>query len=619
MTGVAALAISAAFTSCSSNEELYNPEQITANESAQIIENYNRAFVATFGQPAANQDWGFGSNAGTRAGGDWANYSGAQTDGHLWTSFGFKAPDALTDGQKLRVQYYFQMNKITNPNQPDNGVQDFFMQQVYDGATDPITKYKEGDYSTEVYKDAVGHDVNSGNLMNWLKAGSDHAHVNNFNNSNYPDPIPNVANWDQTVKDDPSQEHSDQIMLMINTKTDCFSYANSNNSVIYDNQWTLVSGATIDAFCNDPANGYAEFLDAHSNVTDAIVDDDWHRSFIGFDFKSLPDPSIYLDKTAVYSDENEGTQWGLVYNGTDFVAYDASAEIMVDNAAIPVLNAETNFFGGDVKGVGGQDNRNDFPTSSAYDPNGENNSSLYLEGIPGHQSDHKALNLKFIERMVRDGYSPVDTKHLKLWVKVSDMTDGYYSDWIVSFMPADYNPPTPSEWDIRVIAEDLNAQAANSEATDDWSVGSDWDFNDVVFDVKFTSNTTANVKIIGAGGVYPLYVAGHEAHQALGQTAPDSNGRYKIQNSGNADVFEVTGINKANNARDIVITVVRTSSSGQDIISELKAEVGKPAAKIGVKPKFEPCAERQDIRQKYPLFSDWVQGNITGAWYTVKD
>ena len=618
MTGVAALAISAAFTSCSSNEELYNPEQITANESAQIIENYNRAFEATFGQPAANQDWGFGS--GTRAGGNFAEYSGAEPNGHLWTSYGFQAPDALTAGQKLRVQYYFQTNKITNPYQPDNGVKDFFMQQVYDGGTDPVTKYKDGDYSAEVYYDAVDNRIESGEQMNYLKAGSDHAHVNNYNNGNYPDPITNVANWNQTVQDDHSQEHEDQIMLMLNTKTDCFGYLNSSNNTYYDDQWTLVSCQTIDNYCdNVDAAGYAAFLAAHSGVEDKAVTDKWNRGFIGFDFKLLPDPNPLTDKTALYSDA-ASSDWHLEFNGTSFVEYtNTSAEIKINNNAISVLENNLNFYGANLIGVGNQDNHNEYPLEAAYVEGGENNGSLYITNIPGEQSDHRALNLKFIERMVNAGYLPVDTKNLRLWAKVSDLTDGYYSDWIVSFMPADYNPPTPSEWDIRVIAEDLNAQAADSEATDDWSVGSDWDFNDVVFDVKFTSNTTANVKIIGAGGVYPLYVAGHEAHQALGQTAPDSNGRYKIQNSGNADVFEVTGINKANNARDIVITVVRTSSSGQDIISELKAEVGKPAAKIGVKPKFEPCAERQDIRQKYPLFSDWVQGNITGAWYTVKD
>lgn len=611
MTGVAALALSAAFTSCSKNEELYNQGTIDQMNAEKITQSYNDAFIKYVGGPiASNQDWGFGSNAGTRAGGDWANYSGAQTDGHLWTSFGFKAPDALTDGQKLRVQYYFQMNKITNPNQPDNGVQDFFMQQVYDGATDPITKYKEGDYSTEVYKDAVGHDVNSGNLMNWLKAGSDHAHVNNFNNSNYPDPIPNVANWDQTVKDDPSQEHVDQIMLMLNTKTDCFGYANSNNSVFYDDQWTLVAGSVIDNYCeNVDAAGYAAFLAAHSGVTDKKVVDTWNRSFIGFDFKSLPDPSIYLKKTAKYSDENEGTQWKLVFNGSEFVEYDPSAEILVNDAAIPVLNAETNFMGGEVIGVGGQDNRNDYPTSLAYDPNGANDGSLYLESIPGHQSDHKALNLNFIKKMVRDGYSPVDTKHLKLWVKVSDMTDGYYSDWIVSFMPATYTtpptpptPPTERVYTLRVLGEDLTF----GEDAD-----ADFDFNDVVFDVCIdTEKRETWIKLQAAGGTLPLYIDTKEVHALFDQTSTDV-----MINTGkgpNHDPVEVKLDNYYSNAKNIPVTVTKNGVS-----VPLKAERGEPASKIAVNNmNFQWCGERVSMKQKYPLFTQWCTDNsFTSVWW----
>jgi hypothetical protein len=193
--------------------------------------------------------------------------------------------------------------------------------------------------------------------------------------------------------------------------------------------------------------------------------------------------------------------------------------------------------------------------------------------------------------------------------------DGNYTDWIVRISPA--KVITSSGYDIRIIAEDLNAAASDSPATDDWSVGSDWDFNDVVFDVKFTSETTAEVTIVGAGGVYPLYVAGHEAHEALGQSGPDSNGQYKIQNSGKSTPFTVSGIDKTKNGIDIVVTVVRKSSSGEEIISELEAPLGKPAAKIGVDPKFEPCAERYDIRKKYPLFSEWVQKGGSLAWYQV--
>jgi hypothetical protein len=306
------------------------------------------------------------------------------------------------------------------------------------------------------------------------------------------------------------------------------------------------------------------------------LEDGWNRSFMGFDFEQMVGPEIYakeLDYSAGWSADIPGG-----FPVKDYIWFEWKGQ------KYHMLVAEQN---------------------------------MYC-GTPLDISDAQVQEDGFIDNLLAQGYLPVTGGANKKWVKVGGCADGYFSDWIVTLTEAKTgNTPPPSDWDIRIIAEDLNAKAADSEATDDWSVGSDWDFNDVVFDVKFTSATTADVKIVGAGGVYPLYVAGHEAHEALGQSGPDSEGRYKIQNSGTSTPFQVTGIDRTKNGRDISVTVVRTSSSGQQIISELKAEVGKPAAKIGVDPKFEPCAERQDIRSKYPLFSDWVQNNITGAWYQV--
>jgi len=62
MMGAAAISLCATFTSCSKDKDLYDP----ATAKQQIIENYNQAFVNTFGQPAADQTWGFGSAAGAR-------------------------------------------------------------------------------------------------------------------------------------------------------------------------------------------------------------------------------------------------------------------------------------------------------------------------------------------------------------------------------------------------------------------------------------------------------------------------------------------------------------------------------------------------------------------------
>ena len=634
MTGVAALALCAAFTSCSKSEELYNPDVVNEGKAVSIVEKYNQAFLKYVGGTIApNQTWGFGgySAAATRAGGEFADHHGNYSDGNMWTSKGFRAPDPLTDGQKLRVQYYFQMTKITNPNQPDNLSQDFFMQQVYDGGTDPITKYKEGDYSPEVYKDAGGNTITSGDHMDHLTAGPGHLHIYNFNNSTcgwYN----NVANWDQTDVNDKTQQHKDQIELMLNTPTSCFGYANSNNTEIYDDQWTLVAGSVIDNFCeNVDPQGYADFLAAHPNVVDAKVVDTWNRSFMGFDFKLMPNPDpIRKDNgvavTAKYGDA-DGSLWGYAYNGTSVVSYsENNAEILVNGQPIPVVIDNLNFFAAEnIIGVGGQDNHNDFEAYKDFVPGGANNDCLYLKNHTQNvQGDHVALNLKFIERMVNDGFLPVYGKHLKLWVKVSDLTDGYYTDWIVSFMPASYNPPTPPSDpdDVCIIAEDLSAQG-----------DTDFDFNDVVFTVEYTSTTTAKVTLYAAGGTLPLKVAGREVHDAFGYANPDAEtGKYKMINTGDkADVndvapvvlFENLSVDKSLRGNDIVIEVDKGSKNEQGVYVEnwitLTATGGEPAAKLCVGTDFATgnkwCAERESIKTKYPVFSAWVTEHPTLVWW----
>ena len=466
MTGVAAIALCAAFTSCSKNEELFDAGQITKNEAVQIQENYNKAFIAAFGQPAANQDWGFGVNAKTRV---------ANTNSNEWfkpidqQGYGLQKPDDLFPEEIEYVMNYFSSVKQGHGETLD--LKNYFVQQVAYGNKDNqgVRRTASGQvYETirdgqAVYR-TENYEVQSKEHMDWIAANlkadvqseSDCDHVNNFNTS------------------------SGSLMYMQNSETQ-YGFA-------FKDSWGTVNN---------------------------LVSTNYYMVHLIADYKGK-----HIDG------------W---YVGFD---YQTSKEEM-----------------------------------------GANN----------------------------------DPNMVKSSVRLAP--DGIYNDRVVKIVPA--GEIIKNEWDIRVIAEDLNAKANNSEATSDWSVGSDWDFNDVVFDVKFTSATTANVKIVGAGGRFPLFVAGHEAHQALGQSGPDSNGEYKIQNSGTSTPFEVTGIDRANNGKDIQVTVVRKSSTGEEIISELKAEVGKPAAKIGVDPKFEPCAERQDIREKYPLFSDWVLGNIDGGWYQV--
>ena len=60
MTGIAALAMGGMFTSCSHDMSLYNGDGTKA-----VVEKYEEAFVSAYGEPAANQTWGFGSTSAT--------------------------------------------------------------------------------------------------------------------------------------------------------------------------------------------------------------------------------------------------------------------------------------------------------------------------------------------------------------------------------------------------------------------------------------------------------------------------------------------------------------------------------------------------------------------------
>ena len=178
MTGIAAVAMCAAFTSCSKDLGF---EQMTPEEAVQA--SYETAFIQAFGQPAPDQDWGFGSRSNTRT---------AYTNSNMWESDGLTVPAAITTREHDVVMEYFRTTP--NPRSETVNLQNYFIQNV--GYTDH-TYPGEG---VEL-KDNNGHNVtitNPGrNQMDYIFVGpgyywngSESAritwddgddHVNNFN------------------------------------------------------------------------------------------------------------------------------------------------------------------------------------------------------------------------------------------------------------------------------------------------------------------------------------------------------------------------------------------------------------------------------------------------------
>lgn len=71
---------------------------IEYDNSAYVTNKYNTAFVQTFGQPAANQTWGFSEIVTTRA---------TQPESNMWESWGYKVPNAITADEITKVKEVF--------------------------------------------------------------------------------------------------------------------------------------------------------------------------------------------------------------------------------------------------------------------------------------------------------------------------------------------------------------------------------------------------------------------------------------------------------------------------------------------------------------------------------
>ncbi len=225
MTGIAALAIGAAFVSCSKEVEQLSQEELDQIEVQKIKVNYEQAFIRTFGQPASNQDWGFGT--GTRTAftrtadpGDGGAYFGPE-QGATYKAMGIVAPDMVSADEEKFVSDWFKTNK--NPQSDEIDLSTFFVQQVYFGVKEYTGKDGNG----------AEHKVIGGQHMDWLCAGSDEMgddHINNFNTS-APERYYVEGGWTN------AREYQSKIMLMVNSSTKRFGCKESQgtDNTVYHN------------------------------------------------------------------------------------------------------------------------------------------------------------------------------------------------------------------------------------------------------------------------------------------------------------------------------------------------------------------------------------------------
>ena len=316
MTGIAAVAMCAAFTSCSHDVEPISQEQLDQLEAEKVFKDYEKAFVATFGQPASNQEWGFGGVAFTRT---------ADPRGNMWASEGWNVPPVISKEQKDIVRRYFQQNTPIGYNDP--GWSDFWIQQVYKGGTNT----ENGSQTTERYKIGNSDWVTGGDHMDHLCSKAENGtedHVNDFNNSDNND-------WEGR-------------MLMVGSSTYTFGYINSNATAIHYDKAALVSWRVIAQWAVD--NGL------EVSVEKSVLNDGWNRSYMGFDWEqALPDDCyrpIY-DYSAGWSADLPG--------GFPIIGYET---FEFDGKTYKLLSANSNQYAYDESEptYGGIQNYNDKPS-----------------------------------------------------------------------------------------------------------------------------------------------------------------------------------------------------------------------------------------------------------------
>ena len=180
--------------------------------------------------------------------------------------------------------------------------------------------------------------------------------------------------------------------------------------------------------------------------------------------------------------------------------------------------------------------------------------------------------------------------------------DGKYNDRVMKIVPAVKNP---LKCDIRIIAEDLSA-----------SEGSDFDFNDVVFDVKYGYPAGDKTTIIlqAAGGKLPLRIGvldeEHEVHKLFGVSLNTMVNTEDWTAHKDPVTFTIDVQYGSWNINNLPIWVQK----GSDWVL-LTAPKGKAASKIAVSTDYKWVKELQDISKAYKNFDTYVTSGTPAEWW----
>ena len=642
--GTAVTAIVTGLVSCSHDFEGNNLSQ------AEIA--YRTSFVKTFGVPAADQDWGFGSD----------ETAGARMTRKIQPSYNFPSDAAATKFlaavpagvQKLtqnvaRANHYIDETwtgdlniwggATAEGNWQDRsggvlyikGNCDFSNRSFYfdgnselyllEGATLTLNANSAGNLqtNTKIYMAANSKIVTNGELKlnNGLHIYNHGTIEANKLSTNSNSVLYNVGKVIVATKISVENELSVVVNDGIINAADLNT---AGSGKIENNDSVRITGTT---FVNSNSNTWVNNGHYHTGnfiynaASDEVINN--CRLTVDEDFNiNLGDNpgngNFKMDAGSgvVTKNFNGGGNWSKNYstgwssfNGGPFYVYMGANSVfkVTETCTLNATKADYGFYGPETGGYAVLDAKEikKGADNQGYEVTYGNNLYVYTESHfgNGYSGQYPYIDFKGNAKIFAPGFE--DGKPA-ITIQPSRCCAGFAGSGSGSEGEGDggESGDTPELTpDVRIIAEDLSA-----------SESSDFDFNDVVFDVTFTSSTTALVTLQAAGGTLPLTVAGVEVHDMFGVSTSTMVNTFAGNKSAYAPVsFEITGIDSSKRGRDIEILVLKG-----DEWCPLEAHQGVPAAKLAVKPTFVWCDEYEAIESRYPLFRDWVQ-NREVIWY----
>lgn len=640
MSGIAAIAIAAAFTSCSKSTDLYEEGRKERDQQEQeaksTVETFKEAFVNTFGTPDPTHDWGFGTPASSRAA------TRAFTPTHLSSTSSWdgwvSAPAAddykstPSDAESMG-DYYKHTGEASAYNYAitTSDAEDYTLNPYVGKAN----IFVSGKHNITFNEPGGGSD----NVVFYIQSGADVHFVNNYAYNATTTHGMYVAEgakvtFDKNLSANVTIYNKGEIVV----EDICGPYANGaiyndggtitckNGLSVFNNNSQVINNGTINVTGKVTVEGSGHFRNAEDGVITVSGE-----TLVNSNGCSWINDGEYTTGTFTYQAGSTDVinNCMLTVNGKFLINLgDTDKNCFLMNGGAGVLAQSMEMAGpsfiymgsGSVFKVTGDALLNCTKANYGfYGPASGSEAVFHVVGDIKTSNEAQGYDITYGNKIAVVANSHFDsatgytsTSGSYPIVDFSNCTkDVIYtagSKPAINIPAGKCNPGFEGEeekYDGRVMAEDLNATEA-----------SDFDYNDVVFDYKIdAANNKATIKLRAAGGIYPLTVGGVEVHAKFG--FPDS---YPMINTGAGttataepyDYYFPSGV--AATAANIPVVVTKNG-----IPYTLDAPTGDAAAKFCVVTTCKWLKERKFIGDAYSLFDDWVKDKNVKWTTTIKD